>query len=48
MTADELSEKFRGLTSRHLATESVERLLTQLWQFEELEHAGDIIKMTCI
>ena len=48
MTADELSEKFRGLASRHLATESVERLLTQLWQVEELEHAGDIIKMTCI
>ena len=48
MTADVLSEKFRGLASRHLATESVEQLLTQLWQFEELEHAGDIIKMTCI
>lgn len=46
MTDAELSEKFRGLASKHLKADRVNALLKQLWALEDMPQAGAILDLT--
>ena len=46
LTDNEVDTKFRSLAQEHLPAERVDALLDRLWQLEDVQNVGDLIRLT--